>query len=57
MQGWGFKRVTTRGRETMASATEEKVFLTPDPAGRGVRKGAVITGRIRPSPSGRGATG
>jgi hypothetical protein len=32
MQGWGFKRVTTRGRETMASATEEKVFLTPDPA-------------------------
>jgi hypothetical protein len=57
MQGWGFKRVTTRGRETMASATEEKVFLTPDPAGRGVRKGAVITGRIRPSPGGRGATG
>jgi hypothetical protein len=28
--------VTTRGRETMASATEEEVFLTadPSPAGR-----------------------
>jgi hypothetical protein len=38
------KRVTTGGRETMTSATEEQVCLTPDPspAGRGVRKGAVI---------------
>ena len=56
--GW-VQKVTTGGRETMASAMEEQVFLTPDPspAGRGVRKGAVITGRIRPSPSGRGATG
>jgi hypothetical protein len=48
----------TRGRGTMAGATEEQVFLTPDPSpGRGVTKVAVIAGKIRPSPSGRGATG
>jgi hypothetical protein len=49
----------TRGRDTMAGATEERVFLTPDPSpeGRGVTKVAVIAGKIRPSPSGRGATG
>jgi hypothetical protein len=34
------ERVTARGRETMASATEEELFLTPgsSPEGRGVSK-------------------
>lgn len=49
----------TRGRGTMVGALDEQIFLTPDPSpgGRGVRKGAVITGQICPSPFGRGATG
>ena len=57
--GLGFEWETTCGRGTMAGAAEEQVSLTPDPSpgGRGVRKGTVIIGQIRPSPSGRGATG
>ena len=58
LSGLDFNCVT-RGCGTMAGATEDQVSLTPvpSPGRRGVRKGAVITGLICPSHSGRGATG